>query len=57
VIVKALEKVITAINQANVSEREKDEVKSLSRKLLRSKAAVRVLGPGAQSLAAKYFAG
>ena len=57
VIVEALEKVITAINQADVSEREKDEVKSLLRKLLRSKAAVTVLGPGAQSLAAKYFAG
>src|SRR5437867_1131577 len=57
VIVKALEKVITAINQADVSEREKNEVKSLLRKLLGSKAAASVLGPGAQSLAAKYFAG
>ena len=57
VIVEALEKVITAINQADVSEREKNEVKSLLRKLLRSKAAASVLGPGAQSLADKYFAG
>ena len=57
VIVKALEKVITAINQADVSEREKNEVKSLLRKLLGSKAAASVLGPGAESLAAKYFAG
>jgi hypothetical protein len=57
VIVEALEKVITAINQADVSEREKNEVKSLLRKLLGSKAAASVLGPGAQSLAAKYFTG
>ena len=57
VIIEALEKVITAINQADVSEREKNEVKSLLRKLLGSKAAASVLGPGAQSLAAKYFAG
>ena len=57
VIVEALEKVITAINQADVSEREKNKVKSLLRKLLGSKAAASVLGPGAQSLAAKYFAG
>ena len=57
VIVEALEKVITAINQADVSEREKNEVKSLLRKLLGSKAAASVLGPGAQSLAAKYLRG
>ena len=44
VIVEALEKVITAINQADVSEREKNEVKSLLRKLLGSKAAASVLG-------------
>jgi hypothetical protein len=54
-ITKALEKVITAINQADVSEREKNEAKSLFRKLLGSKAAASVLGPGAQSLAAKYL--
>ena len=56
-ITKALEKVITAINQADVSEKEKNEAKSLLRKLLGSKAAAKVLGAGAQSLAAKYFAG
>ena len=56
VIMDALEKVITAIDQADVSEREKNEAKTLLRKLLGSKAAVSVLGPGAQSLAAKYFA-
>jgi hypothetical protein len=54
-ITEALEKVITAINQANVSEQEKSEAKSLLRKLLGSKAAASVLGGGAQSLAAKYF--
>ena len=44
-----------AINQADVSEQEKNEAKTLLRRLLGSKAAVSVLGPGAQSLAAKYF--
>ena len=56
-ITDALEKVITAINQADVSEQEKTEAETLLRRLLGSKAAVSVLGPGAQSLAAKYFAG
>jgi hypothetical protein len=56
-ITKALEKVITAINQADVSEQEKNEAKSLLRKLLGSKAAASVLGPGAQSLATKYLTG
>jgi hypothetical protein len=51
----ALEKVITAINQSDLSKQEKDESKSLWRKLLSSKAAAKVLGAGAQSLAAKYF--
>ena len=55
VIAEALEKVITAINQADVSEQEKNEAKALLRRLLGSRAAVSVLGPGAQSLAAKYF--
>jgi hypothetical protein len=55
-ITKALENVITAINEANVSEQEKIEAKSLLRKLLGSKAAASVLGAGAQSLTAKYFA-
>jgi hypothetical protein len=54
-ITDALDKVITAINQADVPEQEKNEAKSLLRRLLNSKAAVSVLGPGAQSLAAKYF--
>jgi len=57
VTTEALEKVITAINQSDVSEEEKNEAKSLLRKLLGSKAAASVLGPGAQSLAAKYFTG
>jgi hypothetical protein len=48
--------VLTAINQADVSEQEKNEAKTLLRKLLGSKTAVSVLGPGAHSLAAKYFA-
>src|SRR5436189_470740 len=56
-ITKALEKVITAINQADVSEQQKNEAKSFLRKLLGSKAAARMLGPGAHSLVAKYFAG
>jgi len=51
----ALEKVITAINQADLSKQEKTKSKSLLRKLLSSKAAAKVLGAGAQSLAAKYF--
>ena len=56
-ITEALENVITAINQADVSEQEKMEARSLLRKLLRSKAAGSVLGARAQSLAAKYFTG
>jgi hypothetical protein len=54
-ITDALEKVIIAINQADLSKQEKNESKSLLRKLLNSKAAAKVLGAGAQSLAAKYF--
>jgi hypothetical protein len=50
-----LEKVITAVNQADVSEQEKNEAKSLLRKLLSSKAASNMMGSDAQSLAAKYF--
>ena len=57
VITEALEKVITAINRAEISEQEKNEAKSSLRKLLGSKAAESVLGPGAQSLAAKYLTG
>jgi hypothetical protein len=55
VVTEALEKVITAINQADVSEEQKNQAKSLLRKLLGSKAAASVSGAGAQSLAAKYF--
>jgi hypothetical protein len=54
-ITDALEKVITAINQADVSEQEKNEAKSLLRKLLSSKAAAKVLGASARSLVARYF--
>ena len=54
-ITEALEKVITAVNQADVSEQEKNEAKSLLRKLLGSKAASNVMGSDAQALAAKYF--
>jgi hypothetical protein len=39
-ITGALEKVITTINQANVSEQEKNEATILLRRLLGSKAAV-----------------
>jgi hypothetical protein len=53
-ITDALEKVITAFNQADLSEKDKNAAKSLLRKLLGSKAAGNVLGAGAQSLAAKY---
>jgi len=54
-ITDALEKVIAAIIQADVSKQEKNKSESLLRKLLSSKAAAKVLGAGAQSLAAKYF--
>ena len=54
-ITEALEKVITAVNQADVSDQEKNEAKSLLRKLLGSKAACNVMGSDAQALAAKYF--
>ncbi len=57
IVSDALEKVIAAINQADVPEQQKNEAKSLLRKLLGSKAAASVLGPGVQSLAAKYFTG
>jgi hypothetical protein len=56
-ITEALEKVIAAINQADLSEKEKNEAKSSLRKLLSSKAAAKVLGAGAQSLSTKYFTG
>jgi len=49
------EKVIAAITQADVPEHQKKEAKSLLRKLLNSKAAAKVLGARAKSLAAKYL--
>jgi len=56
-ITQALEKVIAAIDQADLSEKEKNKAKSSLRKLLSSKAAAKVLGAGAQSLSRKYFTG
>jgi hypothetical protein len=56
-ITEAVEKVITAIDQADVSEQEKNAAKSLLRKLLGSKAAAKVLGANAQALVARYFTG
>jgi hypothetical protein len=53
----APEKVIAAIDEADVSEQERNESKSLLQRLLSSKAAAKVLGAGAQFLAAKYFTG
>ena len=44
-ITDALERMITAINQADVSEQEKNEAKTLLRRMLGSKAAVSVAGP------------
>ena len=54
-ITEALEKVIVALDQADVPEPDKTKAKSLLRKLLDSKAASNMLGSGAQTLAAKYF--
>ncbi len=56
-ITQALEKVIAAITQADLSEKEKNEAKSSLRKLLSSKAGAKLLGAGAQSLSTKYFTG
>jgi hypothetical protein len=56
-IMDALEKVIAAIDKADVSEQEKKESKALLRKLLGSKAVIKLLGHSAQSLATKYFKG
>lgn len=55
-VAEAMEKVIAAIEQVQVSEREKNEARSLLRKLLLSRAAAKVLGAGARSLRAKYLA-
>jgi hypothetical protein len=55
-ITQAMEKVIAAIEQAEVSEHEKKEARSLLRKLLTGRAAAKVLGTGARSLRKKYLA-
>src|SRR5437660_5230143 len=47
-ITDALEKVITSINQAEVSEQEKNEATSLLRKLLSTEAAAKVQAAGGQ---------
>lgn len=51
----ALEKVITAIDKADVSGQEKNQSKALLRKLLGSKAVIKLLGHSAQLLVDKYF--
>ena len=55
-VTEAMEKVIAAIEQAEVSEQEKKEARSLLRKLLTGRAAAKVLGAGARSLRTKYLA-
>ena len=55
-VTEAMEKVIAAIEQARVSEQEKNEARSLLRRLLTGRAAAKVLGAGARSLRAKYLA-
>jgi hypothetical protein len=55
-VTEAMEKVIAAIEQARVSEHEKNEARSLLRKLLAGRAAAKVLGAGARSLRTKYLA-
>jgi hypothetical protein len=54
-LTEAMEKVIAAIEQARVSEQEKNEARSLLRKLLAGRVAAKVLGAGARSLRAKYL--
>ena len=55
-VTEAMEKVIVAIEQAQVSEQEKNEARSFLRKLLAGRAAAKVLGASARSLRAKYLA-
>ncbi len=50
------EKIVRAIEQADVSEEEKQTAKSFLLKLLESTAGTSALGANAQSLIAKYFA-
>ena len=54
-VTEAMEKVIAAIEQADVSKREKNEARSLLRTLLTGRAAAKVLGAGARSLRTKYL--
>jgi hypothetical protein len=54
-VTEAMEKVIAAIEQARVSEQEKNEARSLLRRLLTGRAAAKVLGAAARSLRAKYL--
>lgn len=54
-VTEAMEKVITAIEHAPVSEQEKNEARSLLRKLLSGQAAAKVLGEAARALQAKYL--
>jgi hypothetical protein len=55
-VIEAMEKVIAAIEHAQVSDQEKKEARSLLRKLLAGRAAAKVLGAGARSLRAKHLA-
>jgi len=55
-VTEAMEKVIVAIQQADVSKHEKNDTRSLLRTLLTGRAAARVLGAGARSLRRKYLA-
>jgi hypothetical protein len=54
-IAEAVEKVIVEINQSDASEEVKNEAKTFLEALLKSKASTGLLGPGSQSLLAKYF--
>ena len=55
-VAEAMEKVMAAIEQAHLSEHERNEAKSLLRKLLVGRAAAKVLGAAARALRAKYLA-
>jgi len=54
-VTEAMEKVIAAIDRAEISDREKNEARSLLRTLLTGRAAAKVLGAGARSLRTKYL--
>ena len=55
-VIEAMEKVIAAIEQARVSKQEKNEARSLLRRLLTGRAAAKILGAAARSLRTKYLA-